>query len=274
MQNDKSTIKTLIVIPCFNQLQYTKWTLDSIKLEPDQALFLINNGSHDETREYLMEYAKNDGVFFLDLEKNVGCARSWNMGIQMAFENLNCENCLILNNDILLKKNTIPMMIADLKRDGVALISGINISGKCSTEEEFFGLPEGEGGAYSEDPDFSCFGINKKSYLDVGLFDPQIYPAYFEDNDYHRRIMLVGLKAQKNKCNSYWHYGSRCLKGDPLVTDWLQYCFLLNQNYYHKKWGGFPGEETYTIPFNGEQYERTDYFDFDRYKKEIRGFES
>jgi GT2 family glycosyltransferase len=240
----------------------------------ESALFLINNGSIDGTRDFCIAMANLPNVYFLDLPDNVGVANSWNCGLDMAFTELNCKTCLILNNDILLKKQTIPMIIEDLKNPNVALISANNIMGKCVNEDEFFSLPEAEGYSYEETPDFSCFGINKKCFEKVGYFDGDIYPAYFEDNDYHYRINLKGLKAYKNLCNVYWHYGSRTLKTDPDVAEWLRYCYVLNKKYYFDKWGGEPGNETYTIAFNGKDYARDDIIDLKTYKEKVKGLNS
>lgn len=44
-------------------------------------------------------------------------------------------------------------------------------------------------------PKWSGFVLGEKVVQDVGLFDERFHPIYFEDNDYERRIMNAGFKA-------------------------------------------------------------------------------
>lgn len=249
-------IKNLIVMPLYNQIYWTKKALETMYLGEDDALLLINNGSTDETRKHCLELAKIDGVFFLDLPHNVGVSSAWNMGLDFAFNSLKCETCIILNNDILLLPTTLSTMQVDLKKEGIGLATAFNMSANLPSEKEFFALIEKPEGNYIEEPDFSCFGINKKCYETVGPFDENFYPAYFEDNDYHYRMRQSKLTATKNRENHYWHYGSKSIKIDQDTAEWLGYCYGLNADYYEKKWGGSPGKEIHTTPFGGADFER------------------
>ncbi len=104
----------------------------------------------------------------------------------------------------------------------------------------------------SEHPDFSGFMINKECWDKVGEFDVGFYPAYFEDNDYHHRIKIAGLKAICYPQAIYYHFGSATTNeafgpGKKAVTGTdFEKC----RAYYNKKWGGLPGSETYKTPFN------------------------
>lgn len=274
MSKDEYKAYSLIAIPCYNQLQFTKQVISTIKLRPDQLLLLINNGSTDGTHDYLLSLIKNSRIAVLEFSKNIGVANAWNQALTCAFEHLKCENCIILNNDILLKPNTIERMEADLKSEVNVLTTAKDVSSQCANEDDFFSRENNPENIYQETPDFSCFGVNKKCFDKIGYFDDQIYPAYFEDNDYHRRILLAGLKAQKNNNNEYWHYGSRTLQSDPLVKDWLHYCYTLNRQYYAKKWGGDVDDEKYTIPFNGAEFRRDDLLTFEQYKEQVKGIKN
>lgn len=44
-------------------------------------------------------------------------------------------------------------------------------------------------------PKWSGFVLGEKVVQDVGLFDERFHPIYFEDNDYERRIINAGFKA-------------------------------------------------------------------------------
>ena len=44
---------------------------------------------------------------------------------------------------------------------------------------------------------YCLFGVTRATLLRVGLFDENIFPAYFEDNDYDNRAALLGLHAHR-----------------------------------------------------------------------------
>ena len=46
-------------------------------------------------------------------------------------------------------------------------------------------------------PDWSCIVLGQKVVEDVGLYDERLYPLYFDDNDYERRIRNAGLPVKR-----------------------------------------------------------------------------
>lgn len=46
-------------------------------------------------------------------------------------------------------------------------------------------------------PDWSCIVLGQKVVEEVGLYDERLYPLYFDDNDYQRRIEKAGLPIQR-----------------------------------------------------------------------------
>lgn len=100
---------------------------------------------------------------------------------------------------------------------------------------------------------FSCFILPDKITSEVGLFDEDISPqyGYFEDNDYHRRLQLAGydIKGVQTKVA---HRGSSTLRNlSPAEEKSHHEKFKVARNNYIKKWGGEPGKERYTTPYNG-----------------------
>jgi hypothetical protein len=51
-------------------------------------------------------------------------------------------------------------------------------------------------------PEWSCIVLGQKVVEEVGLYDERLYPLYFDDNDYQRRIEKAGLPITKDRCNS------------------------------------------------------------------------
>lgn len=102
-------------------------------------------------------------------------------------------------------------------------------------------------------PDFSCFLITRECHQWF-QFDEQFIPAYFEDNDYHRRLELAGFGDRIFSVSlPYLHYGSGTLQhNEGLRKDWGPK-FDACRQYYARKWGGLPHQETYQVPFQAVQ---------------------
>lgn len=255
MQEVNKRFTTLIVMPVYNQAEYTKKALDSMMLIEDETLLIVDNNSTDNTQEVIAEENKKRDIFATKNDINIGVAGSWNLGLDLGFNDLHVSKVILLNNDILLKKNTLVTIERDLDSPGIGLATAKNVSGEVADEQAFFDLPEARTVVFKETPDFSCFGINKTCFDLVSYFDEAFYPAYFEDNDYHYRMRLADLKAVSNYGNCYWHYGSRTKQTSPVIDEYIKYRYAENEAYYLAKWGGKPGEEKYTVPFDGKAYD-------------------
>lgn len=46
-------------------------------------------------------------------------------------------------------------------------------------------------------PEWSCIVLGQKVVEEVGLYDERLYPLYFDDNDYERRIRNAGLPVRR-----------------------------------------------------------------------------
>jgi GT2 family glycosyltransferase len=105
--------------------------------------------------------------------------------------------------------------------------------------------------AESEHPNFAAFMLGHACWESVGPFDEGFFPAYFEDNDYHRRIQLAGLRAVVHPPAMFYHFGSQTQNESvarPVVTSEM---FERNRDRYVRKWGGLPGAERLAAPFGG-----------------------
>lgn len=172
-------------------------------------------------------------------EENLGVSRSWNYGIELAgIEGL--DYALVCNDDIFFDAGTIIKLVEAMEGSEFDMVTGLNRRDRTATE-----VPD-----YPEAPDFSCFMV-RPDFLDkYGLFDEEFFPAYFEDNDMHYRMKLAGGKAVCRTDATFYHYGSvtQNWEGKPAVTSQM---FEKNRAYYVRKWGGSPGKERFTQPFNG-----------------------
>jgi len=238
-----------IIIPALNCFKYTKELLKTIKTRYKYQLILIDNGSTDGTPIFFHALKHFDYVSVFTFEKNVGVAAAWNFGIKQAIEKFNSQYFLILNTDVLLHPDAIDVLVDGLRGLKLDLVSGTDVSGSVSFADDVLDLPLPGLGENPETPEFSCFMLKKATIDKVGYFDEKFFPAYFEDNDYHYRMKLAGLKAVRHSRALYYHWGSRTIQDNDKIREQSNLGYMANQDYYIRKWGGKPGAEKFKIPF-------------------------
>lgn len=92
--------------------------------------------------------------------------------------------------------------------------------------------------------------FNMKAVKETGPWDT-ILPHYFSDCDYYRRLHLAGYEHVKTGLNVIHHNnGASTIKSDAQLEHINNRTFPLYQSYYQSKWGGLPGKERFTMPFN------------------------
>lgn len=172
---------------------------------------------------------------------NHGVSVGWNIGLEQSIY-YSCDYALVCNDDIILDPDTIRKLQYALAWEDYDLITAVNTRDVDVTDSK----------GYADAPDFACFMVKPQEFLDAyGSFDEEFTPAYFEDNDMHYRLKLAGAKVGCRTDAGMFHKGSvtQNWNGQQVVTGDM---FERNRSYYARKWGGTPGNEQYTTPFNGE----------------------
>lgn len=94
---------------------------------------------------------------------------------------------------------------------------------------------------------------NMEAVDTVGQYDTVIQDN-FSDNDYYRRMMLKGYDLIYSKLAVvHQNGGHNSMEHDPVLRVIFARTYRLYGQYYIAKWGGEPGREQYTIPFNGQE---------------------
>lgn len=261
MQNKKDIA---IIIPYINLPNYVLDLIRTICTEFDYHIYLIDNNSDKQTKKELAHLDKREYITIVYNNTNIGCGSAWNQGIKIAIDEHNIDYAVVLNNDILLHKDCIDEMIAASIYGSYPLVSGMDVCKECAKPFDVLNLKIPEKKFEVDAPEFSCYTLNiklletlkeqEKDFEEYpGLFDEKYYPAYFEDNDFHRRIKLAGMRAVKTNTALYYHYGSRTIKENKEVGHISDTYYLTNKQRYIDKWGGKPGLEKFKIPFNQEE---------------------
>ncbi len=172
-------------------------------------------------------------------KENRGVSGGWNLGIERA-QAAGCDYAIIMNDDSIFEKGTIDKLVEAIDSGAGFVVSAIN------RRDQIDDLP------YEIRPgcDYSCFIMNPQSFFDtVGRFDENFYPAYFEDNDMERRILLSGNKPVHRTDAMHFHRGGGTQYYDPNPTVSGE-MFENNRYYYIRKWGGEPLQEQFVNPFD------------------------
>ncbi len=99
-----------IIIPCYNNANFTKnCILDLLRLPDNHEIIVIDNGSTDNTRQIVETlantkvpgYKSGASLRYVRLERNLGFGRANNRGYSLA----RGKYVLFLNNDIRVEKN-------------------------------------------------------------------------------------------------------------------------------------------------------------------------
>ena len=84
----------------------------------------------------------------------------------------------------------------------------------------------------------------------IGLFDDwAFYPIYFDDDDYEYRCRLGGVEWVTYD-GTMTHAGSATINSDGWLARANSRTFRMNRDRYIAKWGGAPGSECFSRPYN------------------------
>lgn len=208
-------MKVAIGIPTISQFDYLQDNLDAInKYLPDIQVYIYNNSIYN----IITKIRTYGNTKIMGTGTNIGVSAAWNIMLTDMRAN-GYEYGLILNDDIVLSNNI------------------IHISDYISQKPKFARIIN----------DWSVFLISLDTFNDIGLFDENFYPAYFEDSDYNYRLKLAGIETQFPKILIPQTYRT---SSSITANRELNTRFLENRKYYIEKWGGEPTYELFKKPFN------------------------
>lgn len=203
----------------------------SISSKEKFDLFIIDNSNgKDEIVTSSIQIVKDrlesvGSKLFHEKYKNIGVAASWNKFIKFKEEN-NYDYLFVFGNDIEVSENTIDDMIV-------------------------FEKEHNDGVIYFGDAGHNAWMISDRFSTDIGEYDENFFPAYYEDNDQMYRKDMLGLKYY-DVPNVHINNddGSQTINNNEYLKINSGYVFELNKVYYILKWGGEPGKEIFKTPFN------------------------
>ncbi|MCL4538604.1 MAG: glycoside hydrolase family 99-like domain-containing protein [Bacteroidetes bacterium] len=242
---------TSIIMLTYNQLEYTKLTVDSIRrhTRAPYELIVIDNASTDGTVEYLKAQKDIRTVFNKD---NLGFPAGCNQGLEIASGNY----ALLLNNDVIVADDWLEGLIECAESTpsiGIVgsmsnRVSGLQLEAnpgytKVSRVQEYAAKYRRKNrNKWFESPRVAglCMLIKREVVEKIGGLDTAFGIGNCEDDDYCLRARLAGYKVAIAGDVFIHHFGSKSFGKDG----WDKYVEFIKANelVFKNKWGVAPLE--------------------------------
>lgn len=256
-----------IVMPVMAGPEMTQAAInDCLAQSIPTRLLIVNQGVDDDFRQLLEQISEEypDRVFVWHHNPPLlSLAATWNRALDFVWDQGGYE-ALVINNDVRLHTKTMEILGLMREREKALFLTCVGVTAdqfdpQAVYDDGHFFLENGQqkqkGG-----PDFSCYLIGKECHRQY-RFDEAFIPAYCEDLDYHRRLMLGGDGAKIFSINlPYLHLAAQTLKViDGKTRAGIEKSIATgSRTHYEKKWGGPVNQETYQVPFGTDGLTFTD----------------
>lgn len=210
-----------VIIPNYNGMQYLENCLRALEGQSyrEFKIYLVDNGSSDQSRDYVQEHFKE--VQWIQLDQNYGFSRAVNEGIRRSEE----PYVILLNNDTQVKETFVEELRNGILKHPNAFSGGAKMLSwqerdKIDDAGNYYNMlgwafARGKGRAkenYRKEQKVfaACAGaaIYRRSFLErTGLFDEEHF-AYLEDLDIGYRARVLGYENWFFPKAEVYHVGS------------------------------------------------------------------
>ncbi len=240
--------KVLIIMPVYNQLEFTRQALDSLYEHTDLNAFellIINNNSSDGTKEFLDNFSSS--IHIIHNDQNMG----WTGSLNNVFDSIlttnknqlygDCNYILLANNDILLEARWLPKMLKRFDADEKVGIVGPTsdfVAGLQTISADMAGLKT----EYVKLLVGFFFMMRREVLEQVGKFDEETFSCMGggEEFDFCIRAQKLGWQCVIARDVFIKHFGSKTLSGiaggGPGSDAYNKYCED-KDNKLIAKWG-------------------------------------
>jgi GT2 family glycosyltransferase/glycosyltransferase involved in cell wall biosynthesis len=213
-------VEASIIVPVFNQFQFTHACLASLQTVEEQSRFeviVVDDCSSDETAELV---PRMEGVVYLRNEANSGFIVSCNRGAAKA----RGAYLFFLNNDTVVKPGWLSRLLetfADEPRTGIVGSKLVYPDGRLQEAGGIiwrdasgwnygkFDDPQKPEYNYLREVDYcsaAALMVPKSLFQKLGGFDEKYAPAYYEDTDLAFKVRKDGYKVLYQPLSEIIHY--------------------------------------------------------------------
>lgn len=244
-----------IICPFIDLWEMTnRAVVDFLEQSIETRVLLINNGSGSEARaaaERLQHETRRRVLVWHHDPRLPSLSATWNRALDFVWS-VEGKQAMVVNNDTRLRRDTYELLKSVLEAENALLVSAVGVREDQFNSDErllYTGAPllaDHRGG-----PDFSCYLISRAGH-EKYIFDEVFTPAFCEDLDLHRRMMLGGDGSRIFSVNvPFLHYGSQTIQQASSENRAKIEAAIErgSRAYYRLKWGGPVNEETTNTPF-------------------------
>ena len=242
--------KVSIIVITWNNIEHTRRCVQSILADqtwPNYELIIVDNGSTDETPEYLKQLKNQHANIRVVLNRtNVGFAAANNIGLQQAQD---AGYIILLNNDTVVPVGWMARLMRHLRDTEIGMVGPVTNSAgnEARIDVPYQSLDDMHTFARmqmashdGETFDISmlamyCVAMRKDVVDEIGPLDENFGIGMFEDDDYARRIRQKGYRIVCAE-DVFVHHAGRAsfamLEGDE-----YRKLFEKNRSLFEAKWG-------------------------------------
>jgi GT2 family glycosyltransferase len=202
----------VIGIPYISRPDLLARMLETIPRDAVGRIHIIDNSPSD----LALRAADDKQLVVTRMHHNMGVAASWNLIIKA---NPQAAWWAVFNSDLFLESTDLSDLEEAMATNDIVFMGGMH-----------------------------AFGVSRRAIAEVGWFDENFVPAYYEDNDWHWRAQQAGFEVKW--LGSPGHFGSHAIRSSTLYAAENRRTFADNGRYYVAKWGGTPSNEVFTTPFD------------------------
>ena len=203
-----SKAEIAIVIPVFNQLNYTSQCVASLNCGgvADAQMIIVNNASTDGTAEFL---AAHPDIRVVNNETNIGCGPAWTQGARLS----SAEWTVILNNDVLIPAGCLEGLVSFAVENKYDVACPAMREGEADYDWQSHAAEFMKKMKDVRREDIAhgvCFMVHRKVFETIGYFND--FGGY-EDDDFFRRARQAGFRLAITGRAFLHHFGSVTQKG-------------------------------------------------------------
>lgn len=237
-----------VVIPVYNQLEYTLQCLTSIQKNKPKSSFeviVIDDCSQDKTQEILSQIS---GLKYIRNEENLGFLQTCNKAVDFA----RGQFVFLLNNDTIVTEGWLDELVQVFQEHQDVGLVGSKLVFHDGNMQECGGIvwedasgwnygrndsPDKPEYNYLKEVDYvsgAAIMFSKEFFYELDKFDEQFIPAYYEDTDLAFKVRAAGKKVYIQPKSIVIHFEGVTNGKD--INSGIKQNQLVNQEKFRKKW--------------------------------------